>query len=389
MVAYMFVRRTSTRSSRSGETYFTYRLVRTERVGGRVRQLTLLNLGRHFGLAAEQWPEFCARLGEIISPQGVIVPVEVSAEVESAAQRYAAQLRPRENVVPPPSPTLETVLASSDRVHAETMELTDVRSVGVEALALYAMNELGIAEELRVSGMNRVSVAAAVGQIVARMAHPASERTTHAWLQRRSALGELSDFDYERLSLTRLYRVADALWGEHERVERALHARLCTVFGLSDTVALYDLTNTYFEGLAQHNPQARRGHSKEKRSDAPLITLGLVLDGAGFVRRSQVFAGNVRESVTLQGMFDGLAAPAGSLVVCDRGIVSEDNLRWLRERGYRYLVMSFRTAEGDATLHVRKTSAPEAEAVAIYAALGLDPRPGGVKKRRFHHGSDL
>jgi hypothetical protein len=50
----MFVRRTTTRSSRSGEAYFTYRLVRTERVGGRVRQLTLLNLGRHFELGAEQ-----------------------------------------------------------------------------------------------------------------------------------------------------------------------------------------------------------------------------------------------------------------------------------------------------------------------------------------------
>jgi transposase len=197
-----------------------------------------------------------------------------------------------------------------------------------------------------------VSVAAAVGQIVARMAHPASERATHAWLQRRSALGEFSDFDYERLSLTRLYRVADELWGEHERVERVLHARLSSVFRFSDTVALYDLTNTYFEGLAADNPQARRGHSKEKRSDAPLITLGLVLDGAGFVRRSQVFAGNVRESATLQGMLDGLDAPEGSRVVCDRGIVSEDNLTWLREHGYRYLVMSRerRDLEAGATL---------------------------------------
>ena len=274
--------------------------------------------------------------------------------MEAAAQRYAAQLRPRESVVSSLPPISETVpvSVSSDLVHAETMEVTDVRSVGVEALALYAIGELGIAEELCATGRNRVSVAAAVGQIVARMAHPASERATHAWLQRRSALGELSNFDYERLSLTRLYRVADELWGEHERVERVLHARLSSVFGLSDTVALYDLTNTYFEGLAADNPQARRGHSKEKRSDAPLITLGLVLDGAGFVRRSQVFAGNVRESATLQGMLDGLAAPQGSRVMCDRGIVSEDNLTWLREHGYRYLVMSRerRDLEAGATL---------------------------------------
>ncbi|GHU31337.1 hypothetical protein AGMMS50256_19660 [Betaproteobacteria bacterium] len=68
MFAYMFVRRTTTRSSCSGETCFTYRLACTERVGGRVRQFTLLNLGRHFELGSEQWPEFCARLTELISP---------------------------------------------------------------------------------------------------------------------------------------------------------------------------------------------------------------------------------------------------------------------------------------------------------------------------------
>jgi hypothetical protein len=126
----MFVHRTSTRSSCSGETYFTYRLVRTERVGSWVRQLTLLNLGRHFELGAEEWPEFCARLGELHSPQGVIAPVEVSAPVEAAAQRYAAQLRSRESVLPPAPSISETIPAPSDLVHAETMELTDVRWSG-------------------------------------------------------------------------------------------------------------------------------------------------------------------------------------------------------------------------------------------------------------------
>jgi transposase len=215
----------------------------------------------------------------------------------------------------------------------------------VESLALHALTELGIIEGLRSAGFNRVSLAAAVGQIVARMAHPASERATHAWLQRRSGLGELWGFDFERMSLTRLYRVADSLWRQHDAIEAALYARLSTVFELHDTVALYDLTNTYFEGEAQGNPMARRGHSKEKRSDAPLLTLGLVLDGQGFVRRSQVFAGNVGEQSTLRVMLEGLHAPPGALVVLDRGIVSEANLAWLREHGYRYLVMSRERAD--------------------------------------------
>jgi len=70
------------------------------------------------------------------------------------------------------------------------------------------------------------------------------------------------------------------------------------LFSLESTVTLYDLTNTYFEGLQKGNPKAARGHSKEKRTECPLLTLGLVLDASGFVKRSQVFAGNAYHACT-------------------------------------------------------------------------------------------
>jgi len=76
-------------------------------------------------------------------------------------------------------------------------------------------------------------------------------------------------------------------------------------------VTLYDLTNTYFEGDAGGNPSAQYGWPKEKRSDYPLINLGLVLDGSGFVRRSKTFVGNVSEGTVLSDMFLGLSAPWG------------------------------------------------------------------------------
>jgi transposase len=79
---------------------------------------------------------------------------------------------------------------------------------------------------------------------------------------------------------------------------------------------------------------------KEKRSDCPLVTLGMVLDGSGFVRRSEVFSGNVSEGKTLAKMLEGLEAPQGALVIMDRGIATEENIQWLRDQGYRYLVVS-------------------------------------------------
>ena len=142
------------------------------------------------------------------------------------------------------------------------------------------------------------------------------------------------------MSLMRLYRVSDALMAHREAIEKHLFEQVTELFGLGHTVTLYDLTNTFFEGQAADQPKAQRGHSKEKRSDCALLTLGLVLDGSGFVRRSEVFAGRVDEDKTLEPMLKALHAPGDALVVMDAGIATEDNVAWLRDNGYRYLVVS-------------------------------------------------
>ena len=142
-------------------------------------------------------------------------------------------------------------------------------------------------------------------------------RATRRWLGERSALGELLGADFETMGPMRLYRASDALMAHREAIEHPLFDRAMDLFDLHPTVTLYDLTNTCFEGEASGQPNARRGHSKDQRTDCPLLTLGLVLDASGFVRRSQVFAGNVREHHTLAGRLDALNAPRGALVVMD------------------------------------------------------------------------
>ena len=106
-------------------------------------------------------------------------------------------------------------------------------------------------------------------------------------------------------------------------------------------MTLYDLTNTFFEGEAADQPKAARGHSKEEALGLPaLLTLGLALDGSGFVRRSQVFPGAVNEDTTPAPMLDALGAPADALAVMDAGVATAANIAWLRESGYRYLAVS-------------------------------------------------
>jgi hypothetical protein len=155
----------------------------------------------------------------------------------------------------------------------------------------------------------------------------------------RQTMGELLDVDFGAMSHMRLCRASDLLMRHRAEIEAHVFSAMQTLFSLEETITLYDLTNTYFEGEAAANPKAQHGRSKEKRTDCPLLTLGLVLDSNGFVRRSKTFAGNVSEGSTLEVMLTGLDALPGALVIMDAGIATEANLVWLVERGYRYLVV--------------------------------------------------
>ena len=367
----MFVRRTLTRRT-GGQDYHSHRLVESRRDGAKVRQRTLLNLGSDFDLPKTQWPDLCRRIDEILNGQAPLLD-DVPEAVEAEAQRIAAQLLARGRA--------GDTEAARDlvTVDVDTLSLARPRSVGVEQVGLWALERLGLVELLAGLGVNAALRTAAVGSIVARLAYPASERATHAWLAERSALGELLEVDFETTGAMQLYRASDALIKHREAIEAHLFDRAMDLFDLAPTVTLYDLTNTFYEGEAADQPNARRGHSKEKRSDCKLLTLGLVLDAGGFVRRSKVFAGNVKEDRTLAGMLEALKAPPGSRVVLDRGIATEAQIDWLAEHGYRYIVVSrerrrrfdaeaataHRTRTG-GTVHLEKVADPEGGEVRLY-----------------------
>ena len=340
----MFIRRTITNSRETDQAYYTYRLVEGIRTGSVVKQTTLLNLGSHFDLPQADWPALAARIDALLHGQEALQLEPLAEAIEAMAQRCAAQLIALRSIEKPGASSANAAAFSDagrfQEVDLDSIEMVRPRSVGVEHAALSAMRQCGFEDKLTELGFNRPQIAAAVGNIIGRIAHPGSELATHAWLQKRSALGELIDFDFEAMDLNRLYRASDALFKHRDALQDHLFEAAKSVFGFADTVTLYDLTNTYFEGIAAGVKKAARGRSKEKRSDCPLVTLAVVLDGSGFVRRSRVFAGNASEPQTLQDMLTGLSAPKGSAVVMDAGIATEANLAWLKTHGYHYVVVS-------------------------------------------------
>ena len=342
----MYILKTKTKFTPDGDGSFTYRIVESFRVGAQVKQRILLNLGKDFAIEQRHWPLLTARIDQLLqgsAPRQAEVfdlADDLGQLLETAAQRYSKLIiaklaRPVDSASPE---------QDYHRVDINQVEAVQARSIGTETLALHAVMQLQLDQKLTALGFNKIELAAALGSIIGRMVCPGSELQTHDWLQSRTGLGELLDHDYGTTSLTRLYKISDKLLKHQVALEAFLADQEQTLFDLNRSIVLYDLTNTYFEGQCAANPKAKFGRSKEKRSDCPLVTLGLVLDGDGFPLGSQVFPGNASEPATLSLMLDGLQGKnpltVKPVVIMDAGIASAENIVWLIEQGYQYLVVS-------------------------------------------------
>jgi len=142
-----------------------------------------------------------------------------------------------------------------------------------------------------------------------------------------------------------LYRISTKLYNEKEALEQYLSFRTNELFDIEDRIMLYDLTNTYFEGRKTGSKLAKFGRSKEKRSDAKLVVLALVVNPEGFIKYSAILQGNMSDPATLESMIENLRVKTSSsakkaLIVMDAGIATEDNLKMVKAKGYDYLCVT-------------------------------------------------
>jgi hypothetical protein len=221
----------------------------------------------------------------------------------------------------------------------------DVREVGAEWLSYQAMCQLQIAPFLASLGWSEEQVRLAQTHIISRAVYPASELGTTRWIRENSAVCEITGYDTEQITKDRLYAISKKLYSEKEALEQHLSVRTNELFDIQDKIVLYDLTNTYFEGRKQGSKLAKYGRSKEKRSDAKLVVLGLVINPEGFIKYSSIMEGNMADSKTLEGMIGKLRIKTSSsarkaLVVIDAGIATDENLKMILDYGYDYLCVS-------------------------------------------------
>ena len=177
--------------------------------------------------------------------------------------------------------------------------------------------------------------------VAARLCEPSSElHIAEDWF-RRTALGDLLQLSDEEVNKDRLYRALDLLLEHKAALEAHLSNRCGELFSIENEVLLYDVTSTYFEGLAEGNPLAQRGYSRDHRPDCKQVLIALVVTFDGFPLGYEVFAGNVHDSRTLQTIVSTMEARHGTMGrvrITDRGMASAENLAWLRETGRRYII---------------------------------------------------
>jgi transposase len=211
------------------------------------------------------------------------------------------------------------------------------------ALALWRGTGLEeLCERLLAVGKERIAWAKiAAVLVVARLCEPSSELHIAEDWYRRTALCDLLQLGDEEVNKDRLYRALDHLLEHKAALEAHLAQRCGELFATQNDVLLYDVTSTYFEGEAEANPLARRGYSRDHRSDCKQVCVALVVTFDGFPLGYEVFAGNTHDSRTLQTIVATMEARHGMLGrvwITDRGMASAGNLAWLRQTGRRYII---------------------------------------------------
>ena len=312
----MFLKRLERRKSGKGHTYWA--LVESYRTAGGSRHRVVAYLGELKKSQGSGWAQFCRRLKQEARPQpSLFDPPHYDEPADD-----------------------EPVLVKLKDIRLE--RLRDFGDVWL-ALGLWRLLQLDtlLAEQMPAGAEDVPWPVVAAILTLARFCEPSSElRIADTWY-RRTALDDLLGVPVTAVHTRRLYEGLDALLPHKAAIERHFKQRLGDLFDLKYELLPYDITSTYFEGQCRGNPQAQRGHSRDSRPDCLQVCIGLVVTADGLPLGYEVFPGNTADVTTIETIVTALEAKYGQaerVWVMDRGMVSEKNLAFLRERGGAYIV---------------------------------------------------
>jgi transposase len=316
-----------------------YRLVESYRnAENKIFHRTILNVGFMEDVTPDQLNKIQKQLTRRYEHKEVLFQQE---QDDPVVKKYVEELWQR--IVASKKLDLVSVEKLSRMVNMDTLQHSNAREIGAENIAYQTWEKLQLTSLLLSQGFTQEQAMLAATQVVSRAVYPASELKTTRWIKENSAVCELTGYDIDKITKDKLYESALHLYQVKDALEKHLSKRTNELFDLADKIILYDLTNTYFEGEKRNSHLAKFGRSKEKRNDARLIVLALVVNMEGFIKYSSVLEGNIADCNTLSAMIEKLASHTcrgPAVVVVDAGIATEENLKLIEAKGYKYLCVS-------------------------------------------------
>lgn len=340
MSTVMYIRKSS--RTTKGKTYFNYVLVESVLTPKGPRQKVICSLGDLRPRPQAEWLALAHKLTSALSGQADLL----------TGQALDPELQELVTKVQSAHPSSRAPVSNSDllSVHVDQVRTEESREAGPVHVGYQFWLHLGLDGILAQAGLNERTRQLTCAMTLNRLIHPASELAMPDWI-RSTALADILQVDFQTLAEDTLYRNLDKLHQQRVAIEAALAEREKTLFSLDQTVFLYDVTSTFFEGLALANPKAKRGYSRDHRSDCKQVLIGLAVNRDGFPLAHEVFAGNRHDSTTLEEMLNALdkriGLHPGQTVVVDRGMSGEENLTKIVAKKLHYLVAEPYGARGD------------------------------------------
>jgi transposase len=333
----MYIRKTS--RAYKGKTYTNHLLVESLSTPKGPRQKLICTLGDLSPRPREQWLQLARKLETALTGQQELFP---SDQADTELQKLVAKVKagPQRRSAQTPATSTEPE-EGKIAVYPDGVRIEEAREAGPVHVGYQFWLRLGVDDILRRAGLSERARQITCAMTLNRLVEPTSELAMPHWI-RSTALSDILEEDFQDLSEDALYRNLDRLHPRRVEIEAALAEREKNLFGLDQTVFLYDVTSTYFEGRALANPKAKRGYSRDKRSDCKQVLVGLAVNRDGFPLAHEVLAGNRHDSTTVEDMLKALdqrvGLQAGQTVVVDRGMSGEENLEKIQARGLHYLV---------------------------------------------------
>ena len=346
-ICQMFIREIKKKNTTKGKVFYQYQLVQASRINGKVKQNQILYLGSDKELHDKKVRlEVLEQLQSKIFKQPLLYNnhSEISKKLtDQFYQKYLIKYdtEPTGNKIVIPSHDKDS---DFQLVDVKKTEIENNKSFGSENLCKQIVEKLDFETCFKNLKFTDEENKLAQISIISRAIFSSSEYRTTQYLRDNSSLKSLFNMSDINISHHNLYKISDKLYENKIQIDKFLYSKIVNIFNLDDSLVIYDLSNTHFEGRKANSKIAQFGRNKQKRYDCKQIVFTGIINSAGFVRHSRVYEGNTADIVTIEDMINDLELhnenTKNKTIVMDAGFASEENLDFLDKKGYKYICVS-------------------------------------------------